>query len=191
LAVKVTTPHQIEVLGSQGTPLWDLLESGIPLLPNEAPRLALPAPGSPPRGRKAPPRRQLSQERARDRANNQLQSAETLLACGQFSDSVSLAFASIRSLALAWLPKDRLHGLRESELTRTFLEALPKGRRGPLARRVRFAKRLREETDLGCQEIQDPNLARQVVRETRELLETLFPSPDSTRQKADVPQEKA
>lgn len=186
LALKVTTPRQIEILGSRGTPLWELLETGIPLLAEAPTRLALPAPPAAKTRRSRPAERHLDQGQARERAASQLVSAETLLEAGQFADAVSLAFASIRSQALAWLPREELHGLRESELTRTFLEALPEGRRGPLARRVRFAKRLRDQADLGCQEIKDPHLARQVVEETRGLFQLLLgegagpPAPSSS-----------
>lgn len=167
LAVKVTSPTQIERLGARGTPVWQLLEAGIPLLGAPEPLPALPAP-------RPPPVHQLTRDLARDKALSQLRSAEALLDCGQLADAVSLAFASMRSAAKAWLPRERLNGARETELPRILLEALPGGRQGEWGQRVTRTKRLRDDLDLGCRELQDPETASRAVGDARELLDHLL-----------------
>jgi len=190
LAVKVTSPAQMEVLGARGTPLWQLLEEGIPLLAAPGtPRKALPAPGRPalPAPRPRGPVRTLTRDRAREKMRSQLHSASTLLESGQHADAVSLAYAALRRLAKAWLPTESLNGRRESELVKALLRELPGGRRGEWGQRVSAAKRLRDDLELGCQELQDPAAAEAMVADVRALGEELL----ETRAEGEPPEAEA
>jgi hypothetical protein len=120
------------------------------------------------------PVRQLTRELAREKALSQLRSAEALLGCGQLADSVSLAFASMRSAAKAWLPAERLNGARETELAGILLDLLPGGRRGEWAARVSRTKRLRDDLDLGCRDLDDTAAATQAIADARDLIALLL-----------------
>lgn len=175
LALKLTSPEELERLGENGTPVWDLLDQGVPLLGHE-PRPLLPAaPGAShppaPRGR---PSRVLTRSAARKRALAQLKAAETLLEADLLADAVSSAFQSMRTQALAWLPAEDLQGLAEGSVLRVFLTRVPGGEEGFLATRIRRAARLREALDFGCQDPPERAVAFEVVRDARQLYATLF-----------------
>jgi len=177
LALKLTSPAHLERLGEQGTPLWDLLEGGLPLL-TEGPRPAglLPEspnpPSAPPPGRR--PARTLTRAAARRRALAQLKAAETLLEADLRADAVSSAYQSMRTQALAWLPAGDLNGLAEGQVLPVFLQKLPGGDQGLLAGKVRRALRLREALDFACQDPPERAVAFEVVRDARQLYATLF-----------------
>jgi uncharacterized protein (UPF0332 family) len=174
LALKVTSPAQIEVMGAKGTPVWELLETGLPLLTDGgsgAPRLALPA--SPSKPAKAPVHR-LSREQAGSRTRARLRSARTLLEAGELADAVSLAHASLPSLAKAVLPRSSLQGRRESELFGLLIRAVPGGPRGPWAVRLRDLRSLRNDLDLGCRTLEDPEEANRAIRTAEDLAERLL-----------------
>lgn len=174
LALKVTSPAQIEVMGARGTPVWELLETGLPLLADGggAPRLALPA--APSRPTQAPVHR-LSQQQAAERTRARLRSARTLLKVGELADAVSLAHASLPSLAKASLPRSALQGRRESELFSILVHQVPGGPRGPWACRLRDLRALRNDLDLGCRTLEDPEEAARAISTAEELAERLLP----------------
>ena len=174
LALKVTSPAQIEVMGAKGTPVWELLETGLPLLTDggaSAPRLALPT--APSKPAKAPVHR-LSRDQAAERTRARLRSARTLLEAGELSDAVSLAHASIPSLAKAALPRSALQGRRESELFGILVRAVPGGTQGPWAARLRDLRSLRNDLDLGCRALDDPEEADRALSTAEELAERML-----------------
>ncbi len=173
LALKITSPAQIEHLGARGTPVWDLLETGIPLLSSssEAPRLALPS-----KVRTAPPIHRLSRTQAAEKTNSRLLSAQTLLASDQLADAVSLAHSAMLSLAKASLPREDLQGRRESELYNLLVRAAPDGASGHWATRLRDLRKLRSSLDLGCQALEDPQAAQEAVATAIDLAKLLLDS---------------
>lgn len=176
LALKVTSPAQIEVMGAKGTPVWELLQNGLPLLTDGgggAPRLALPS--APAKPAKAAVHR-LSRDQAAERTRARLRSARTLLEVGELADAVSLAYASLPSLAKAVLPRHSLQGRRESELYGLLVRAVPGGPRGPWAARLRDLRSLRNDLDLGCRSIEDPEEAARAIDTAEKLAERLLAS---------------
>lgn len=170
LAVEVTSPRQIEVLGDKGTPVWELLESGVPILDAPPPRPALPpAPGS----ARAVPRKAV-----RRRAWTQLRAAETLLASQLPGEAVACAYQGLVTLARAWLPADQTRGRTDAEALVALVARIPGGPEGGLGRAVARVRSLRDEVELGCAEIGNPEAARGALKDARLVYLALLGSPE-------------
>lgn len=151
LAVKVTSPEEIEILGERGTPVWDLVRSGLPVLAAPTERKALP----PARPAPAPARRgpALNQADARRKVREVLLSTQLLLDHHRGGEAASLLFLALRCFAKARLPRSELQGLPETELLERFDLFLLQREDARGRATVKRVRRLRRQAELKCLDV--------------------------------------